>query len=50
MVIFVCDAHAADDPEFGAFPAHAVKGSWGAGIIPELTPGPGRLPGGQDPA
>ena len=41
VVIFVCDAHAADDPEFGAFPAHAVKGSWGAGIIPELTPAPG---------
>jgi nicotinamidase-related amidase len=43
MVIFVCDAHAADDPEFRAFPAHAVKGSWGAGIIPELTPAPGDL-------
>ena len=41
VVIFVCDAHAADDPEFGVFPAHAVKGSWGAGIIPELTPAPG---------
>jgi nicotinamidase-related amidase len=39
-VIFVCDAHTIDDPEFGAFPAHAVKGSWGAGIIPELTPAP----------
>jgi nicotinamidase/pyrazinamidase len=37
VVIFVCDAHALDDPEFGAFPAHAVLGSWGAGIIPELT-------------
>jgi nicotinamidase/pyrazinamidase len=41
VVIFVCDAHALDDPEFGAFPAHAVQGSWGAGIIPELTPAPG---------
>jgi nicotinamidase-related amidase len=41
LVIFVCDAHAPDDPEFSAFPAHAVKGSWGAGIIPELTPAPG---------
>jgi nicotinamidase/pyrazinamidase len=41
VVIFVCDAHAPDDPEFGAFPAHAVQGSWGAGIIPELTPAPG---------
>ena len=41
VVIFVCDAHAADDPEFDAFPAHAVQGSWGAGIIPELPPAPG---------
>ena len=43
VVIFVCDAHTIDDPEFGAFPAHAVKGSWGAGIIPELTPASGDL-------
>jgi len=42
-VIFVCDAHDSDDPEFGAFPAHALKGSWGAEIIPELTPAPGDL-------
>jgi nicotinamidase/pyrazinamidase len=41
MVIFVCDAHASDDPEFQTFPAHAIKGNWGAGIIPELTPAPG---------
>ena len=41
VVIFVCDAHAPDDREFRYFPAHAVKGSWGAGIIPELTPAPG---------
>jgi nicotinamidase-related amidase len=41
VVIFVCDAHAPDDPEFQAFPAHAVKGRWGAGVIPELTPAPG---------
>ena len=40
VVIFVCDAHTIDDPEFGAFPAHAVKGSWGAGIIPELPAAP----------
>ena len=40
-VSFVCDVHAADDPEFGAFPAHALKGSWGAEIIPELPPAPG---------
>ena len=43
VVIFVCDAHAADDREFRSFPAHAVQGSWGARIIPELTPAPGDL-------
>jgi nicotinamidase/pyrazinamidase len=43
VVIFVGDTHVPDDPEFGAFPAHAIKGSWGAGIIPELTPAPGDL-------
>jgi nicotinamidase/pyrazinamidase len=41
LVIFVCDAHAVNDREFKYFPAHAVKGSWGAQIIPELPPGPG---------
>ena len=41
VVIFVCDAHAPDDREFRYFPAHAVKGSWGAEIIPELPLAPG---------
>ncbi len=29
------DAHAPDDPEFELFPPHCVKGTPGAGIIPE---------------
>jgi nicotinamidase/pyrazinamidase len=41
VVIFTCDAHAPDDREFKLFPPHAVKGTWGARIIPELTPAPG---------
>ncbi|MFZ5449592.1 MAG: cysteine hydrolase family protein [Thermodesulfobacteriota bacterium] len=41
VVIFVCDAHAPDDREFKLFPPHAVKGTWGARVIPELTPAPG---------
>jgi nicotinamidase-related amidase len=41
VVIFVCDAHAPDDPEFKYFAPHAVKGSWGAQIIPELQSQPG---------
>jgi nicotinamidase-related amidase len=41
VVIFVCDAHAPDDREFRLFAPHAVKGSRGAEIIPELAPQPG---------
>ena len=41
VVIFVTDAHAADDREFKYFPPHAVRGSWGAQIIPELALKPG---------
>ncbi len=40
-VIFVCDAHAPDDREFRLFGPHAVKGTWGAEIIPELAVQPG---------
>ena len=39
-VIFLCDAHDPADPEFQRFPPHAVKGSWGAQIIPELSSAP----------
>jgi nicotinamidase/pyrazinamidase len=37
-VVYLCDAHAPDDKEFELFSPHAVKGAWGAQIIPELTP------------
>ena len=36
VVIFVCDAHAPDDREFGHFKPHAVAGTWGSEIIPEI--------------
>jgi nicotinamidase/pyrazinamidase len=36
VVIFVCDAHAPDDREFKYFAPHAVQGSWGSWVIPEL--------------
>lgn len=44
-VIFVSDAHAPDDKEFKKFgwPAHAVRGTKGAEIIAELTPGKGDI-------
>ncbi len=37
-VIYLCDQHSPNDEEFSAFPVHAVAGSWGAEIIPELLP------------
>ena len=44
-VIYICDAHAADDKEFRKFgwPAHAVKGTKGAQVVPDLAPAPGDL-------
>lgn len=41
VVVFVCDAHDPDDREFAQFAPHAVKGSWGSEIIPELPFGAG---------
>jgi nicotinamidase-related amidase len=39
-VIYLCDAHAPDDKEFSKFgwPAHAVKGTRGAGVVDALKP------------
>ena len=37
-IVYICDRHTADDPEFAVWPAHAVKGTAGAEIIDELTP------------
>lgn len=37
-VIYLTDNHKPDDPEFKQFPAHAVKGTWGAQVIDELKP------------
>lgn len=40
-VIYICDSHAPDDPEFSRmnWPAHAVRGTDGARVIDELAPG-----------
>lgn len=39
-VIFLCDRHRPDDPEFAKFgwPPHAVKGTPGAEVVAELAP------------
>lgn len=38
-VIFVCDNHTEADPEMKVFPLHAITGTQGAEIVPELNPG-----------
>jgi nicotinamidase-related amidase len=40
LVVYVCDAHAPDDPEFSrmGWPPHAVKGTAGAGVVEALLP------------
>lgn len=40
-VVYVCDAHAPDDIEFANWPPHAVGGTEGAQVVPELAPQPG---------
>ena len=43
-VIYVCDAHRPNDPEFSDFPAgaeHCVKGTGGEEVIDEVKPQPG---------
>lgn len=42
-VLYLNDAHAADDPEFADWPPHAVRGSKGAEVIPELAPEEGDM-------
>ncbi|MBI5118951.1 cysteine hydrolase [Candidatus Poribacteria bacterium] len=38
LVIYMTDNHKIDDKEFRMFPRHAVKGTPGAQIIPDLRP------------
>jgi nicotinamidase/pyrazinamidase len=40
-IIYLCDAHEQDDPEFEHLPRHAVKGTRGAEVIDALAPQPG---------
>ena len=42
-VVYTQDWHRADDPEFALWGVHAVEGTWGAEISPDLAPGPGDL-------
>lgn len=42
-IIFVCDTHPADDPDFRDWPHHAIEGTAGADPVPELGPEPGEI-------
>lgn len=42
-VVYICDAHAVNDPEFQFWPAHAVAGTEGAQVVEELAPLPGDI-------
>ena len=38
LVIYLQDSHAEDDKEFEKFPKHAVDGTWGHEVLPDLAP------------
>jgi nicotinamidase-related amidase len=40
-VLYLTDAHLPDDAEFRTFPPHAIVGTKGARIVPELAPAAG---------
>jgi len=40
-IVYICDHHAPNDPEFAQWPPHAVAGTPGADVIKELAPQPG---------
>ncbi len=43
LVVYVCDAHRKNDPEFSrmGWPPHAVRGTKGAAVAREICPEPG---------
>ena len=43
LVVYVCDSHMKNDPEFArmGWPPHAVAGTKGAAVISEIAPEPG---------
>jgi nicotinamidase-related amidase len=43
LVVYTQDWHRPDDPEFTLWGTHAVAGTWGAEIVPDLTPAPDDL-------
>lgn len=42
-VLFLCDSHQEEDPEFSIYPAHCIRGTQEAEIIDELSSYPGTI-------
>jgi nicotinamidase-related amidase len=40
-VVYACDSHDAGDPDYESWPLHALEGSEGAEVWPDLAPQPG---------
>lgn len=40
-IIYICQKHRPDDPEFQYWPPHAIEGTRGAEIVDDLAPQPG---------
>jgi len=43
LIVYACDHHEPDDPEFNLFPRHCVGGTPGAEVISELAPRQGEV-------
>jgi ureidoacrylate peracid hydrolase len=40
-IVWICDRHQPDDREFAKRDPHCLDGTWGAQVIPQLSPQPG---------
>ncbi len=40
-VVYACDSHPIDDPDYDFWPVHALEGTYGAAVWPDLAPEPG---------
>ncbi len=40
-IIYACDSHQPDDPDYESWPMHALDGTEGAAVWPDLAPEPG---------
>jgi nicotinamidase-related amidase len=43
LIVYLTDNHLPDDDEFDKWPPHAIRGTWGAEVVEELTPKEGEI-------